>query len=150
VVVSRSGVVPGSGVVAGSRSAVAHDRREALALVVVDELVVGHAALVHLGAFLHQAGFGALLLGCLLGHAGLLLGCLGAVLALAGGGAMLVRDRLAALHELALGLLALSRSTHPGQQHEQPDDDERHHDEDDDQSCGHRGLPFPFGSGCRR
>ena len=64
---------------------------EAVALVVVDQLVVGLAALVHAGALLVQLGLRALALGLLLGHARLALGLVGLALAALGLLAMLGR-----------------------------------------------------------
>ena len=61
---------------AASSSVVAHRRgaREAVALVVLDQLVVGHAALMQARALLVELGLGALGLGLALGDAGALLG----------------------------------------------------------------------------
>jgi hypothetical protein len=123
-----------------------HDVGELVALAVVDELVVGHAALVHGGALLHEAGLSTLLLGGLLGDPRLLLGHLGTLLAITSGAAVLVGDRLAALVELTLRLLALCRSAHLRQQHEQGKQDDRRHDDHHDQSGGH-GCSLPFGVG---
>ena len=69
---------------------------------VVDQLVVGHAALVHRRALLLELRLGTLLLGLLLRDARLLLGHLGAALALRRPRAMLAGDRLAADLQLAL------------------------------------------------
>ena len=117
------------------------DAGEALALGLVDELVVGQAALVHRRALVLHVGLGALALGGLLGHARLLLGGLRAGLALRRGLPVLGRDGLATREQLTLGLLSISSCAHAREHHEQGDDDERHHDDGDDCSGGHLGLP---------
>ncbi len=83
---------------------------EAVALVVVDQLVVGQAALVHRGALVAQVRLRALALGLLLRHARLLLGDLGTVLAVLRLGAMLVGDGGASRVQLALRLADDERS----------------------------------------
>ena len=85
----------------------AGDALEAVALVVLDELVVGEAALVQLRLGLEPLGLGALGLRLLLGDDGLLLGPLGLGGARRSGLAVLGRDALAATLELLLGLTLL-------------------------------------------
>src|SRR5918998_5898808 len=94
----------------GARS---RDVSEAVALVLVDQLVVGEPALVHRRLLAAQVGLGSLTFGRLLRDPRLLLGPLGPLLALDSLGAMLLRDGPAAGLELALGLLALGGRAPP-------------------------------------
>ena len=98
---------------------------EPVALVFVDQLVVGHAALVHVCALGLQVRLGTLAFGGLLRHPRLLLGHLGAPLAL-GGDAVLGGGGTTGL-ELALGLLALSSGAHARQQEQQREQDQGRH-----------------------
>ena len=88
--------------------------REAIALAVLDELVVGHAPLVHLRALLAHLRLGTLALGLGFGHLRLLLGHLGLAIALRGLGAMPVGGTLTAVLELTLRPLLAARS-HEGE-----------------------------------
>jgi hypothetical protein len=73
-----------------------------LALVLADQLVVGHPALVQRGLLFAHLGLGTLSLGLLLSDAGTLLGDIGAALALGGLFAVSGDDLLTALVELTL------------------------------------------------
>jgi len=111
--------------------------------VVVDQLVVGQAALVHLGLGLVALGLRALGAGLLLGDLGFLLGSVGLGGARRSGLTMLRGDALTARLELALRLALLGLGPHLRQHHEQPDEQQGHHNDQDDESGGH-GSPFPW------
>ena len=117
---STGAVVHGGAVAVAVGHAVAAHVREPVALVILDQLVVGHAALVERRALLLQLRVRALLLGLLLGDARLLLGHLGLPLALGRLLAMLAGDRLATTLQLALRLLLLRLGLHARHEHEHP------------------------------
>src|SRR3954464_7764442 len=105
--------------------AVAHRRRagEAVALVVVDELVIGHAALVQPGLLLMKLGLGALGLGLALGDPRALLGLRGVAFALLSLAPVLTGHVLAPLLELALTPADTSPGAH-ARQHESKERDD--------------------------
>ena len=94
---TRSSVVPLSPVTRG----------EAIALVVLDQLVVGEPAVVHLGLGLVALGLRALGAGLLLGDLGFLLGPIGLGSARRSGLTMLGGDALTARLELITSLALL-------------------------------------------
>src|SRR3954452_9332749 len=135
-------VAIGHAVVAVRVGACAGHAGEALTLVVGDQLVVGHAALVHRRALLVQAGVGTLALGLLLGHARLVLGAVGTLLALPGLGAVALGLRGAATLELAHALALSSTSAHAGDHQRQRDQNDRDDDDGNDGSGRHwKGPP---------
>ena len=79
--------------------------REPLALVVVDQLVVGQASLMQLGLLLGDPRFGPLAFGLLLGDSGALLGDLRLALASRRRFPVLVHDLLTSLLQFPLSLL---------------------------------------------
>src|SRR4029079_14405059 len=93
-------------IVAHRRRFVVHGGRagEMVALALVDELVVGHALLVHLGTLLAHLSLGTLVLGLGLGHLCLLLRHLRLAVAVGRLGAMPIGGTLATAFKLTLGL----------------------------------------------
>src|SRR4051812_12972123 len=128
--------------------AVAHRRRagEAVALVVVDELVIGHAALVQTGLLLMKLGLRALRLRLALGDPRALLGLRGLAVALLGLAAVLAGHVLASLRQLAFALAHTSPSPHARHhESEERDDDQSGDDDGDDRASGHEVPPSRWG-----
>ncbi len=116
---------------------------EALALVVLDELVVGETLLVHRRALLVQLRLRVLAGRLLLGDACTLRGLLCPLLAQIGLLVVLVDDLVAALLQLALTLTKPLALAHLGQCDQQPDDEQRDDDDgDDDDADVHLNLLF--------
>jgi hypothetical protein len=121
--------------------------REALALVVGNEVAVGQTALVQFGAFLANLSLGPLPGRLLLGNPSPALGDLGALVEVVGRLTMLGGRGLAPLAQLAFASPQTSAATQTRERRGERDDNKRDDDYDDDQTCGHSSTSLQCSSG---